>query len=194
MYVLHVFKTAKYIMMKHNYICIRIFFIINSILLFLLLLGKNKYHFRKATCTHTKKYTQKQKQGEQQSVWPAYRRVVLPVHLDGLVRLGGDEPALRVVEHAGEDPGLAVQGARLHGRVDALEVVARPPVPHVDGPVVRCGPRGGKKNKKRDWVRNFKTESLVLWSPFLRHQPIITMWANFGGRNAILYSSSLNFN
>lgn len=65
-----------------------------------------------------------------------YRRVVLFVHLDGLVGLGRDQPALRVVEHAGEDPRFAVQRAGLHGGVDTLEVVARPPVPQVNGAVV----------------------------------------------------------
>lgn len=65
-----------------------------------------------------------------------HSHVVLSVHFDGLVSLCGDQSALRVVEHAGEDARLAVQGTGLHSRVDALEVVSGPPIPQVDGSVV----------------------------------------------------------
>lgn len=76
-----------------------------------------------------------------------HRHVVLLVHFDGLVGLGGDQAAFRVVEHAGEDARLAVQGPGLHSRMDALEVVAGPPVPQVDGPVV--GYKGVKNRHER---------------------------------------------
>ena len=66
----------------------------------------------------------------------AYRCIVFFIHLDGLVGLCCDKSALGVVECASEDSRLAVQGARLHGCMDALEVVAGPPVPHVDGAVI----------------------------------------------------------
>lgn len=72
-----------------------------------------------------------------------YSRVVLFVHFDGLISLGGDQSALRVVEHAGKDARLAVQRSRLHGCMNPLEVVARPPIPHVDGSIV--GYRGSNK-------------------------------------------------
>lgn len=68
-----------------------------------------------------------------------YSSGVLSVHFNGLVGLGCDQFGLTDVEHAGEDARLAVQRSRLHGCVDALEVVAGPPVPHVDGSVVGCG-------------------------------------------------------
>lgn len=74
---------------------------------------------------------------------PTHSHVVFFVHFDGLVGLGGDQSAFRVVEHAGEDARLAVQGTGLHSRMDALEVVPGPPVPQVDGPIVSCGWGGG---------------------------------------------------
>lgn len=64
------------------------------------------------------------------------RRVVFLVHFDGFVRLSCDHAALGVIKHAGEDPRLAVQRAGLHGRVDPLEIIPRPPVPHVDRTVI----------------------------------------------------------
>lgn len=65
-----------------------------------------------------------------------YSCVVLLVNFDGLVSLGRDQSAFRVIKHTGKDSRLAVQRSRLHGRMNPLEVVARPPVPHVDGSVV----------------------------------------------------------
>lgn len=73
-----------------------------------------------------------------------HRHVVLFVHLDGFVRLRGDQAAFRMVKHAGEDARLAVQGTGLHGRVNALEVVPGPPIPQVDGSVVGYRGRGLK--------------------------------------------------
>lgn len=70
---------------------------------------------------------------------PTHSHVVFFVHFDGLVGLSGDQSAFGVVEHAGEDARLAVQGTGLHSRMDALEVVPGPPVPQVDGPIVGCG-------------------------------------------------------
>lgn len=71
-----------------------------------------------------------------------YSRVILFVYFDGLVSLCGDQSALRVVEHTGKDARLAVQGSGLHRCMYPLEVVARPPIPHVDGSVV--GYKGGQ--------------------------------------------------
>ena len=44
--------------------------------------------------------------------------VVLLVHLDGLVRLAGDEPGAGVVVRHGEDAGLGVERAGLDGRLE----------------------------------------------------------------------------
>lgn len=81
-------------------------------------------------CCHANIYTNLKYDGK------TYSRVILFVHFDGLVGLGSDQSALRVVEHAGKDARLAVQRSRLHRCMYPLEVVARPPIPHVDGSVV----------------------------------------------------------
>lgn len=72
----------------------------------------------------------------------AYGSGVLSVHFNGLVCLGRDQFGLADVEHAGKDARLAVQRSGLHSCMDPLEVVARPPVPHVDGSIV-----GYRENK-----------------------------------------------
>lgn len=90
---------------------------------------------------------------------PTHSHVVLFVHFDGLVGLGGDQSAFRVVEDAGEDARLAVQGTGLHSRVDALEVVPGPPVPQVDGPIVSCGWRKGGVKNRHDWRSDLDREA-----------------------------------
>lgn len=62
--------------------------------------------------------------------------VVFFVNFDGLVSFCCDESTFGVIEHTGEYSRLAVQRSGLHGCMDPLEVVACPPVPHVDGPVI----------------------------------------------------------
>lgn len=65
-----------------------------------------------------------------------------------------------MVEHAGEDARLAVQGTGLHSRMDALEVVPGPPVPQVDGPIVSCGwGRGEGVKNRHDWRSNLDYEA-----------------------------------
>lgn len=62
--------------------------------------------------------------------------VVLLVDLDGLVGFGRDQTRSRVVERHREDAGFGVHGARLDGGLQALEVVAGPPVPEMHRSVV----------------------------------------------------------
>lgn len=62
--------------------------------------------------------------------------VVLTVYLDGLVGFGREQARARAVEGEREDAGLRVHGTGLHGRLQALEVVPRAPVPQKHGAVV----------------------------------------------------------
>lgn len=65
--------------------------------------------------------------------------VVFFVYFDGFVRFGGDKPRPRVVESHGEDSRLRVYGSRLCYGLMSLEIVSRPPVPEIHGPIVSPG-------------------------------------------------------
>mmetsp|Transcript_81522 Transcript_81522/g.239392 ORF Transcript_81522/g.239392 Transcript_81522/m.239392 type:complete len:202 (+) Transcript_81522:114-719(+) len=62
---------------------------------------------------------------------------VLPVDLDRLVTLGGDQTAPALVESHIEDTILGTHAAGLRDGLEALELVAAAPVPEVEVAVVR---------------------------------------------------------
>lgn len=64
------------------------------------------------------------------------RLIVLLVHFDRLVRLGCDKPRPGLIERHRKDSRLTVHRPGLHGRLNALEVIARAPVPHEHRSVV----------------------------------------------------------
>ena len=78
-----------------------------------------------------------------------HRRFVLLVDFDGFIGLGGNESAAALVKLYAEDAALRVDTARLYLRVEALEVIARLPVPEIQRSVVGCGE---KKTDFRDRV------------------------------------------
>ncbi len=71
-----------------------------------------------------------------------YSRVILFVDLNSFVSLCCNEPALRLIEHTCKDPRLAVQRTGLHCSMNPLEVVASPPVPHVNSAVISWCEKG----------------------------------------------------
>ncbi len=71
-----------------------------------------------------------------------YSRVILFVDLNSFVSLCCNEPALRLIEHTCKDPRLAVQRTGLHCCMNPLEVVASPPVPHVNSAVISWCEKG----------------------------------------------------
>lgn len=62
--------------------------------------------------------------------------LVLSPHLDGLIRLAGNQPQAREIEHGAHDAGLSVKRAGLRDTILVLELVARLPVPEGDAAVV----------------------------------------------------------
>ena len=63
-------------------------------------------------------------------------RLVLLVQLDGLVGFAGDQTSAGLIKGHGEDTRFRIEGAGLYGGLESLEVVACPPVPQVQRPVV----------------------------------------------------------
>jgi len=108
--------------------------------------------------------------------------VVLLVHLDGLVRLGGDQPSARLVEAHGENARLAVHGARLDGCLEALEVVAGAPVPEEHGAVVAARDEHAII-VGRHAVDNGRVAGNVLHKVALRTAPLLDVVRRGGGEH-----------
>ena len=66
----------------------------------------------------------------------SYGSFVFLVDLDGLVGFSCQQAAAALVKGGHKDPGLTVQGAWLHCRLQLLEVVAGLPVPEVQAAIV----------------------------------------------------------
>lgn len=108
--------------------------------------------------------------------------VVLLVHLDGLVRLGGDQPRAGLVEAHGKDARLAVHGAGLDGRLEALEVVACTPVPEEHSAVIAAGNQDAVRIR-RHAIDDGRVAGDVLDEVALRTAPLLDVIRRGGGEH-----------